>query len=362
MAGQLRRDRGDGPAHRRGCSRCAGVAFSALQPPGSTMKIITATGRARGRDRQARRRSSRSQTAATIDGFTLQNANGEACGGTFLNAFAVSCNSVFAPLGAKLGGAAPRRDRRAVRLQPAAVDPGRRREPTIPSAATIGDALAVGSSAIGQGMVQATRARDDRRRGDDRDGRPAADPDAAGPPAPPASCTSRQAARRPAGAADDDRGGAVRHRDVRADPGGARSPARPGTAELQRHHDPNRPQRQLAAEHRRVVRRLRAGGPAADRGRRAVPRAGRRRRRRRPRCTTCSTALRPTRGAAACARGSSTCTRSGHLPPLQPTPGDVDARPSVPCRIATGVDARAGRSVTTAAAAPPRPRGHRARS
>ena len=42
-------------------------------------------------------------TAATIDGYTLQNANGEDCGGTLLNAFAVSCNSVFAPLGAKLG-------------------------------------------------------------------------------------------------------------------------------------------------------------------------------------------------------------------------------------------------------------------
>ncbi len=33
----------------------------------------------------------------------LNNANGEDCGGTLELAFAVSCNSVFAPLGVKLG-------------------------------------------------------------------------------------------------------------------------------------------------------------------------------------------------------------------------------------------------------------------
>ena len=95
------------------------------------------------------------ETSATISGFDLQNANGEACGGTLLHAFAVSCNSVFAPLGARLGG------RRLVNIaerfgfnqQPSI--PGAA-EPTIPSAASIGDDLAVGSSAIGQGAVQAS--------------------------------------------------------------------------------------------------------------------------------------------------------------------------------------------------------------
>ncbi len=38
---------------------------------------------------------------------SLHNANGESCGGTLANAFAVSCNSVFAPL-----GVAPRRESR----------------------------------------------------------------------------------------------------------------------------------------------------------------------------------------------------------------------------------------------------------
>jgi penicillin-binding protein A len=132
----------------------AGVAFSALQPPGSTMKIITATGAL---DAGIVKLTDvfPISTEATLDGYTLHNASGEACGGTFLNAFAVSCNSVFAPLGAKLGG------RRLVAIaekfgfnQPPSV-PGAA-ESSIPSASKIGDDLAVGSSAIGQGMVQAT--------------------------------------------------------------------------------------------------------------------------------------------------------------------------------------------------------------
>ena len=38
-----------------------------------------------------------------IDGVDLENANGESCGGTFAESFAHSCNSVFAPLGVKVG-------------------------------------------------------------------------------------------------------------------------------------------------------------------------------------------------------------------------------------------------------------------
>jgi Penicillin binding protein transpeptidase domain/Penicillin-binding Protein dimerisation domain len=132
----------------------AGIAFSALQPPGSTMKMITATGAL---EAGIVKLSSvfPIQTSADIEGYSLSNAGGEACGGTFLNAFAVSCNSVFAPLGARLGGA------RLVNIaerfgfnQPSSI-PGAL-ESTIPSASKIGDSLAVGSSAIGQGMVQTT--------------------------------------------------------------------------------------------------------------------------------------------------------------------------------------------------------------
>jgi cell division protein FtsI/penicillin-binding protein 2 len=130
-----------------------GVAFSVLQPPGSTMKIITSTGALEAGIVKLSD-SFPISTSATIEGYTLQNANGEACGGTLLNAFAVSCNSVFAPLGARLG--ARRRVDVAERFgfnQPSTI-PGAA-ESVIPPANKIGDALAVGSSAIGQGMVQA---------------------------------------------------------------------------------------------------------------------------------------------------------------------------------------------------------------
>jgi cell division protein FtsI/penicillin-binding protein 2 len=95
------------------------------------------------------------QTSTTISGFTMQNANGEACGGTFLNAFAVSCNSVFAPLGAKLGAKRLVSIAERFGFNQAPSIPGAS-EPTIPSAPSIGDDLAVGSSAIGQGAVQAS--------------------------------------------------------------------------------------------------------------------------------------------------------------------------------------------------------------
>jgi cell division protein FtsI/penicillin-binding protein 2 len=132
----------------------AGLAFSVLQPPGSTMKIITAAGALEAGIVKLST-TFPIATSATIEGYTLQNANGEACGGTLLNAFAVSCNSVFAPLGARLGGA--RLVAMAERFgfnQPVGI-PGAA-ESQMPSASTIGDSLAVGSTAIGQGKVQAS--------------------------------------------------------------------------------------------------------------------------------------------------------------------------------------------------------------
>jgi Penicillin binding protein transpeptidase domain/Penicillin-binding Protein dimerisation domain/NTF2-like N-terminal transpeptidase domain len=132
----------------------AGAAFSAVQPPGSTMKIITATAALQAGIVHLGD-AFPIATSSTIDGYTLQNANGEACGGTFLNAFAVSCNSVFAPLGAKLGARRLVDTAERFGFDQTPPFPGAT-ESTIPSASTIGDSLAVGSSAIGQGMVQAS--------------------------------------------------------------------------------------------------------------------------------------------------------------------------------------------------------------
>jgi cell division protein FtsI/penicillin-binding protein 2 len=132
----------------------AGIGFSGLQPPGSTFKIITATsalenGVAKPTD------TFPVQTSATLEGVELQNANRESCGGTLAVSFALSCNSVFGPLGAKVG---------AAKLVATAERFGFNTPTGITGAATasippaneIGDDLAVGSSAIGQGRVQAT--------------------------------------------------------------------------------------------------------------------------------------------------------------------------------------------------------------
>jgi penicillin-binding protein A len=132
----------------------AGIAYSAPQPPGSTFKIVTLAGLL---DNGVVKRNAKFpvETTTTLEGVELENANGEACGGSLRASFAESCNSVFAPLGAKLG---------AERLVEAAEKFGFNEEPglagaarsTIPAAAEVGDDLAVGSTAIGQGKVLAT--------------------------------------------------------------------------------------------------------------------------------------------------------------------------------------------------------------
>ena len=132
----------------------SGVAFSAPQPPGSTFKIVTAVA---GLEAGKVKLKSKFpvETKAVIEGVDLENANGESCGGTFINSFAHSCNSVFAPLGVKVGGD---------RLVETAERFGFNRPPgipgaamsTIPAADEIGGDLAVGSSAIGQGKVLTT--------------------------------------------------------------------------------------------------------------------------------------------------------------------------------------------------------------
>jgi peptidoglycan glycosyltransferase len=131
-----------------------GVAFSGLAPPGSTFKVITTTAAL---DHHLVKLDDQFPVAshATLEGVPLNNANGEFCGGSFEHSFAESCNSVFAPLGAKVG---------ANRLVAEAEKFGFNEKPQIDGAATstlppgpqVGDDLAVGSTAIGQGKVQAS--------------------------------------------------------------------------------------------------------------------------------------------------------------------------------------------------------------
>jgi penicillin-binding protein A len=132
----------------------AGLAVSAPQPPGSTFKIIT-TAAALEHKVATPTSTYPIQTAATLSGVQLRNASNEACGGSLQLAFAESCNSVFAPLGAKVG---------AKRLVAAAEAFGFNERPRIPAAkpstisqpSRLPDDLAVGAAAIGQDRDLAT--------------------------------------------------------------------------------------------------------------------------------------------------------------------------------------------------------------
>ena len=84
----------------------AGSAYSSPQPPGSTFKVITATSALENHDVKL------SDTFPVVTEINpdpvagarvVANAHNEACGGTFVQAFAKSCNSVFAPLAVKVG-------------------------------------------------------------------------------------------------------------------------------------------------------------------------------------------------------------------------------------------------------------------
>ncbi len=130
-----------------------GSAWSALQPPGSTMKIVTAAAALQDGVAKTTTQYPRETEAK---GFGIENSNGEVCGGSLVESFAHSCNSVFVPLGAKLG---------AKRLVEMAEAFGFNRRPdgvpgaqisTIPEAAEMNGIGEAAASAIGQGRVQAT--------------------------------------------------------------------------------------------------------------------------------------------------------------------------------------------------------------
>jgi cell division protein FtsI/penicillin-binding protein 2 len=132
----------------------AGIGLEGLQPPGSTFKMITVSGVLSAGIANPKTVFPYA-TYATLDGVRLHNANGEECGGSLELAFAVSCNSVFSPLGVRLG---------APRLVSTAEafgfnhDLGLEGAPrsTLPAASSINGELDLGSTAIGQGEVLAT--------------------------------------------------------------------------------------------------------------------------------------------------------------------------------------------------------------
>ncbi|HWT90644.1 MAG TPA: penicillin-binding transpeptidase domain-containing protein, partial [Solirubrobacterales bacterium] len=138
----------------------AGLAFSAPQPPGSTFKVVT-TVAALESGAVSMDDEFEISDGINVGGRFIYNANGEFCGGTFPEAFAHSCNAVFAPLGPEVGNdkLVETSEKFGFNEPPSLysekiireVEP---EESTIPT--EIGEEIDLGVSAIGQGEVLAT--------------------------------------------------------------------------------------------------------------------------------------------------------------------------------------------------------------
>ena len=138
----------------------AGSAWSLLQPPGSTMKIVTATA-ALNTGVATLDTEYEYATSGVADGREIRNAGEKLCGGDFTEAFADSCNSVYAPLGEEVGEEALTRTAEdfGFNKAPAIFDAEGTDlvEPPIPTIPQPGDYNnELGVSALGQGVVQAT--------------------------------------------------------------------------------------------------------------------------------------------------------------------------------------------------------------
>jgi len=138
----------------------AGQAFSAPQPPGSTFKLVT-TVAALEEGAVSLDDEFEITDGVNVGGRFIYNANGEFCGGTFPEAFAHSCNAVFAPLGPEVGndGLVEKAEQFGFNSPPTLYAPRIVREvgpaeSTIPT--EIGEEIDLGVSAIGQGEVLAT--------------------------------------------------------------------------------------------------------------------------------------------------------------------------------------------------------------
>ncbi|HEX2129131.1 MAG TPA: penicillin-binding transpeptidase domain-containing protein [Solirubrobacterales bacterium] len=138
----------------------AGLGYSAPQPPGSTFKVITATAAL---DAGVVKPSDEFPVEISNSdiGREIANSHDAPCGGTFVQSFAKSCNTVFAPLGVEVGAQKLVESAELYgfnsppalfdEASTAALDPPASTLPTV-----LDSSVAIGETAIGQGEVLAT--------------------------------------------------------------------------------------------------------------------------------------------------------------------------------------------------------------
>jgi penicillin-binding protein A len=133
----------------------AGLGMDATQPPGSSFKTITASAAL------AARKVSLTSTFpyekfVVLNGWRLRNFHHELCGGSLVQAFADSCNSVFAPVADQVGakGLVAMADAFGFNHQPTIAYPAPRSTTRTP--AQMPSDLSLGVAGIGQGGVVAS--------------------------------------------------------------------------------------------------------------------------------------------------------------------------------------------------------------
>jgi cell division protein FtsI/penicillin-binding protein 2 len=138
-----------------GVRASAGIGMDGRQPPGSTFKVVTAAAALTGGVVTPDSYFDPVRFAM-VGGFKLRNFHHELCGGTLIDAFAHSCNSVFAPVAVETG---PERFARMSKQF------GFNRTPTIaypldvsvvPELSVLANDVHLGVAGIGQGGVTAT--------------------------------------------------------------------------------------------------------------------------------------------------------------------------------------------------------------
>ncbi|MDQ3571609.1 MAG: penicillin-binding transpeptidase domain-containing protein [Actinomycetota bacterium] len=137
----------------------AGLAWSEPQPPGSTFKVITAAAALDAGVVELDDEFPIEVSNSEI-GREISNAHDSPCGGTLTQSFAQSCNTVFAPLGVRAGADAMFEKAQLFGFnEPPALASDGALEAIAPPPSSYPQTdsdVALGESAIGQGMVLAT--------------------------------------------------------------------------------------------------------------------------------------------------------------------------------------------------------------